>query len=104
MRVTVFTLLCVNVHQRRRAAAPLQELCREIHHKIDVIDEERYDLETKVSKCNKEVGREQRPRLHLTEAQLLCKVVEIKTKIKRKKVAYCSHVVFCMIQNKERKI
>merc|ERR1712002_793318 len=26
----------------------LQELCREIHHKIDVIDEERYDLEMKV--------------------------------------------------------
>ncbi|XP_034033214.1 troponin I, fast skeletal muscle-like [Thalassophryne amazonica] len=33
----------------------LQELCREIHHKIDVIDEERYDLEMKVNKTNKEI-------------------------------------------------
>lgn len=33
----------------------VQELCREIHHKIDVIDEERYDLEMKVNKSNKEV-------------------------------------------------
>ncbi|XP_034540669.1 troponin I, fast skeletal muscle-like [Notolabrus celidotus] len=33
----------------------LQELAREIHHKIDVIDEERYNLEMKVSKTNKEI-------------------------------------------------
>nr|XP_020449242.1 troponin I, fast skeletal muscle-like [Monopterus albus] len=33
----------------------LQELCREIHHKIDVVDEERYDLEMKVNKSNKEI-------------------------------------------------
>lgn len=33
----------------------VQELCREIHHKIDVIDEERYNLEMKVNKSNKEV-------------------------------------------------
>lgn len=32
-----------------------QELCREIHHKIDKIDEERYDLDMKVTKTNKEV-------------------------------------------------
>ncbi|MEQ2256987.1 Troponin I, fast skeletal muscle [Ilyodon furcidens] len=31
------------------------ELCREIHHKIDVIDEERYNLEIKVNKTNKEI-------------------------------------------------
>ncbi|RVE71496.1 hypothetical protein OJAV_G00052360 [Oryzias javanicus] len=36
--------------------AELQELCREIHHKIDVTDEERYDLETKVNKANKEIN------------------------------------------------
>ncbi|XP_057693259.1 troponin I, fast skeletal muscle-like isoform X4 [Corythoichthys intestinalis] len=28
----------------------LQELCREIHQKIDAVDEERYDLEVKVNK------------------------------------------------------
>ncbi|XP_076861747.1 troponin I, fast skeletal muscle-like isoform X7 [Brachyhypopomus gauderio] len=33
----------------------LQEMCRELHHKIDVIDEERYDLESKVSKSSKEI-------------------------------------------------
>ncbi|XP_061898919.1 troponin I, fast skeletal muscle-like isoform X1 [Entelurus aequoreus] len=33
----------------------LQEFCRELHHKIDVIDEERYDLEVKANKSNKEI-------------------------------------------------
>ncbi|XP_060765907.1 troponin I, fast skeletal muscle-like [Neoarius graeffei] len=33
----------------------LQELCKELHHKIDVLDEERYDLESKVSKSTKEI-------------------------------------------------
>lgn len=32
-----------------------QALCRELHHKIDVVDEERYDIEVKVAKNNKEV-------------------------------------------------
>lgn len=34
----------------------VQELCREIHRKIDKTDEERYDLEMKVNKTNKEVN------------------------------------------------
>ncbi|KAL7868106.1 hypothetical protein SRHO_G00094900 [Serrasalmus rhombeus] len=33
----------------------LQELCRELHHKIDVTDEERYDLQSKVDKSSKEI-------------------------------------------------
>uniref|UniRef100_A0A8C7INH5 Troponin I, fast skeletal muscle n=1 Tax=Oncorhynchus kisutch TaxID=8019 RepID=A0A8C7INH5_ONCKI len=33
----------------------LQEFLKELHHKIDVIDEERYDLESKVNKATKEV-------------------------------------------------
>ncbi|XP_053498236.1 troponin I, fast skeletal muscle [Ictalurus furcatus] len=33
----------------------LQELCKELHHKIDVIDEERYDLANKVDKSSKEI-------------------------------------------------
>ncbi|XP_051546184.1 troponin I, fast skeletal muscle-like [Myxocyprinus asiaticus] len=40
----------------------LQELCRELHHKIDVIDEERYDLEIKMNKCAKE-GKFKKPTL-----------------------------------------
>ncbi|KAI3371562.1 hypothetical protein L3Q82_023584 [Scortum barcoo] len=38
-----------------RTMQELQELCREIHHKIDVIDEERYNLEMKVNKSDKEI-------------------------------------------------
>jgi len=33
----------------------LQALCREIHHKIDVVDEERYDMAAKVDKNAKEI-------------------------------------------------
>ncbi|KAG7324339.1 hypothetical protein KOW79_012355 [Hemibagrus wyckioides] len=33
----------------------LQDLCKELHHKIDVIDEERYDMESKVDKSSKEI-------------------------------------------------
>ncbi|KAK3558485.1 hypothetical protein QTP86_018137 [Hemibagrus guttatus] len=33
----------------------LQDVCKELHHKIDVIDEERYDLESKVDKSSKEI-------------------------------------------------
>ncbi|KAK9516124.1 hypothetical protein VZT92_024078 [Zoarces viviparus] len=38
-----------------RSMQELQELCREFHHKIDVMDEERYDLDMKVNKANKEI-------------------------------------------------
>ncbi|KAK5866791.1 hypothetical protein PBY51_011338 [Eleginops maclovinus] len=38
-----------------RSMQELQELCREIHHKIDVMDEERYDLNMKVTKSDKEI-------------------------------------------------
>ncbi|XP_058638019.1 troponin I type 2b (skeletal, fast), tandem duplicate 2 isoform X2 [Onychostoma macrolepis] len=33
----------------------LQDLCRELHQKIDVVDEERYDLSVKVTKSEKEI-------------------------------------------------
>ncbi|KAM9496345.1 troponin I, fast skeletal muscle-like isoform 2-T2 [Clarias gariepinus] len=35
--------------------ADLQELVKKLHAKIDKIDEERYDLESKVTKSNKEI-------------------------------------------------
>ncbi|XP_061578190.1 troponin I, fast skeletal muscle-like [Cololabis saira] len=38
-----------------RTMPELQDLCKEIHHKIDVTDEERYDLEMKINKANKEI-------------------------------------------------
>merc|ERR1719357_1037679 len=33
----------------------VQDLCKEIHRQVDKIDEERYDLQTKVFKTNKEI-------------------------------------------------
>uniref|UniRef100_A0A8C6TFB4 Troponin I n=1 Tax=Neogobius melanostomus TaxID=47308 RepID=A0A8C6TFB4_9GOBI len=33
----------------------LQELCRKLHKEIDLVDEERYDLEIKVTKSDKEI-------------------------------------------------
>lgn len=37
------------------SAKELQELCKELHQKIDVVDEARYDLEVKVVKNEKEI-------------------------------------------------
>lgn len=33
----------------------LQNLCKELHQKTDVVDEERYDIQSKVGKNEKEV-------------------------------------------------
>uniref|UniRef100_A0A8C6T2G9 Troponin I4a n=1 Tax=Neogobius melanostomus TaxID=47308 RepID=A0A8C6T2G9_9GOBI len=33
----------------------LQELCRDLHHKIDVVDEARYDMEVRVAKTDNEI-------------------------------------------------
>lgn len=33
----------------------LQNLCKDLHQKIDVVDEERYDIQSKVGKHDKEV-------------------------------------------------
>ncbi|XP_044074022.1 troponin I, fast skeletal muscle-like [Siniperca chuatsi] len=33
----------------------LQELCRKLHKQIDLVDDERYDMEIKVRKTNKEI-------------------------------------------------
>ncbi|XP_028815178.1 troponin I, fast skeletal muscle-like [Denticeps clupeoides] len=49
----------------------LQELCRELHHKIDAIDEDRYDLEVKVSKGAKDIE------------DMNIKVIDLKGKFKK---------------------
>ncbi|XP_061594255.1 troponin I, fast skeletal muscle-like [Cololabis saira] len=33
----------------------LQELCRQLHKQIDLVDDERYDIQIKVTKSNKEI-------------------------------------------------
>lgn len=40
----------------RRYFTFLQDLCKDLHHKIDVVDEEWYDIGLKVSKNDKEVS------------------------------------------------
>ncbi|KAG9334383.1 hypothetical protein JZ751_008132 [Albula glossodonta] len=49
----------------------LQELCKKLQHKIDGIDEERYDLEMKVNKCAKEIE------------DMKFKVIDLKGKFKK---------------------
>ncbi|XP_074533288.1 troponin I, slow skeletal muscle-like [Halichoeres trimaculatus] len=49
----------------------LQALCRELHQKIDVVDEERYDIDAKVTKNEKEIEN------------LSQKIFELKGKMKR---------------------
>ncbi|XP_059402470.1 troponin I, fast skeletal muscle-like [Carassius carassius] len=49
----------------------LQELCKKLHQQIDNIDEERYDLEAKVGKANKEIE------------DLKIKVVDLQGKFKK---------------------
>ncbi|KAI1889878.1 hypothetical protein AGOR_G00167450 [Albula goreensis] len=38
-----------------RSMQELQEFLRQLHQKIDTVDEQRYDLETKVKKCDNEI-------------------------------------------------
>ncbi|XP_051740985.1 troponin I, slow skeletal muscle-like, partial [Ctenopharyngodon idella] len=49
----------------------LQNLCKDLHQKIDVVDEERYDIQAKVSKSETEI------------AELSHKIFELKGKMKR---------------------
>ncbi|KAK5867124.1 hypothetical protein PBY51_011642 [Eleginops maclovinus] len=49
----------------------LQNFCKELHQKIDVVDEERYDIDSKVSKCTIEIR------------DLSQKIFELKGKMKR---------------------
>ncbi|KAM9496341.1 troponin I, fast skeletal muscle-like isoform 2-T2 [Clarias gariepinus] len=49
----------------------LQELCKKLHHDIDKVDEERYDLESKIAKGDKEIE------------DLKIKVIDLKGKFKK---------------------
>ncbi|XP_029289781.1 troponin I, slow skeletal muscle-like [Cottoperca gobio] len=49
----------------------LQNLCKELHQKIDGVDEERYDVDSKVTKCTTEIR------------DLSQKIFELKGKMKR---------------------
>ncbi|KAJ8406541.1 hypothetical protein AAFF_G00301150 [Aldrovandia affinis] len=49
----------------------LQDLCKKLSQKIDVVDEERYDMESKVNKCNKEIE------------ELKIKIIDLKGKFQK---------------------
>lgn len=49
----------------------LQDLCKDLHHKLDVVDEERYDIGLKVSKNTKEID------------DMNLKIIEIQSKFKK---------------------
>ncbi|KAM9352437.1 troponin I, slow skeletal muscle-like isoform 1-T2 [Symphorus nematophorus] len=49
----------------------LLDLCRDLHHKIDVVDEERYDINLKVSKNDTEMEN------------MKLKIIEIQSKFKK---------------------
>ncbi|KAF7669859.1 hypothetical protein LDENG_00128870 [Lucifuga dentata] len=49
----------------------LQDLCKDLHYKIDVVDEERYDIDVKVSKNQKEIDN------------LVLKITELQSKFKK---------------------
>ena len=48
--------LCAFKNFNIRSIDPDQELCKKLHNQIDLVDEERYDVEGKVSKSTLEVG------------------------------------------------
>ncbi|XP_062276123.1 troponin I, slow skeletal muscle-like [Scomber scombrus] len=49
----------------------LQDLCKELHHKLDVVDEDRYDIDLKVNKNEKEIEN------------MRLKIIEIQSKFKK---------------------
>ncbi|KAI1903959.1 hypothetical protein AGOR_G00000770 [Albula goreensis] len=58
----------------------LQELCKKLQHKIDGIDEERYDLEMKVNKCAKEI--EDMKFKHKVNMDLRANLKQVKKEVK----------------------
>uniref|UniRef100_A0A5F8H1Q3 Troponin I, cardiac muscle n=1 Tax=Monodelphis domestica TaxID=13616 RepID=A0A5F8H1Q3_MONDO len=62
---------CVPVELAGLGVAELQELCRELHARVDKVDEERYDLEAKVTKNVTEI------------ADLTQKIFDLRGKFKR---------------------
>ncbi|XP_059829925.1 troponin I, fast skeletal muscle-like [Hypanus sabinus] len=62
---------CAAVQVHGISMAELQDLCKKIHAQIDVADEERYDLQTRVDKTAKEID------------DLNLKVFDLKGKFKR---------------------
>ncbi|XP_056269354.1 troponin I, fast skeletal muscle-like isoform X2 [Pseudoliparis swirei] len=73
----------------------LQELCRKLHKQIDLVDEERYDMEVKVSKSNKEVE------------DLKIKVQDLKGKFKKpvlKKVRMSADAMLAALLGSKHKV
>jgi len=55
----------------------LMDLCKDLHHKIDVADEERYDVEAKVTKTDKEIAEMKMKVAELTRKKPVLKRVKL---------------------------
>uniref|UniRef100_A0A667ZH19 Troponin I type 2b (skeletal, fast), tandem duplicate 1 n=1 Tax=Myripristis murdjan TaxID=586833 RepID=A0A667ZH19_9TELE len=74
---------------------PLQELCRKLHKEIDLVDEERYDTDIKVSKSSKEIE------------ELRTKVQDLKGKFKKpalKKVRMSADAMLAALLGSKHKV
>ncbi|KAL4690497.1 hypothetical protein H8957_016427, partial [Semnopithecus entellus] len=63
--------------------AELQDLCRQLHARVDKVDEERYDIEAKVTKNITEVGRIGSSGTFGVIADLTQKIFDLRGKFKR---------------------
>uniref|UniRef100_A0A668A363 Troponin I type 2b (skeletal, fast), tandem duplicate 1 n=1 Tax=Myripristis murdjan TaxID=586833 RepID=A0A668A363_9TELE len=73
----------------------LQELCRKLHKEIDLVDEERYDTDIKVSKSSKEIE------------ELRTKVQDLKGKFKKpalKKVRMSADAMLAALLGSKHKV
>ncbi|XP_060912371.1 troponin I, fast skeletal muscle-like [Labrus mixtus] len=73
----------------------MQELCRKIHKQLDLADEERYDMELKVTKSNKEID------------DLKLKVQDLKGKFKKptlKKVKMSADAMLAALLGSKHKV
>lgn len=74
------------------SAHDLQELCKDLHRKIDAADEARYDLDVKVSKNDKEIQ-------HLTQ-----KILDLKGKLQRPNLKRVKKSTDAMLGNLDSKM
>ncbi|XP_059415655.1 troponin I, slow skeletal muscle-like [Carassius carassius] len=80
---------------RNMSLAELQELCQELHAKIDVVDVERYDIEAKVFHNTREIK------------DLNIKVLDLRGKFKRptlRRVRVSADAILCSLLGSKHKV
>lgn len=54
--MVVLSVICLTQNNLQACLALFQNLCKQLYEKIDIVDEERYDCESKVMKHNNDVS------------------------------------------------